>query len=153
MQPLISNLVVKKFRKGEYIQREGQEPEGLMIIREGYAICASEKLSHKFVDERVRDNIRADKDLQDFWQKHHNTIHKLQSKRLHESVHPKRGVKSAQKIPKWQSRFVYQNQRVYFDDTSQVTGDTIKPPQRVPEQHIVYKDLVSHVFSGAGLTD
>jgi len=35
LQPLISNLVVKKYRKGEYIQREGEEPAGLMIIVEG----------------------------------------------------------------------------------------------------------------------
>ena len=45
---------MKLFRKGEYIQKEGAEPEGLMIIREGYAVCAAEKLSHRFVDDRVR---------------------------------------------------------------------------------------------------
>jgi len=66
LQPLISNLVVKKYRKGEYIQKEGSEPEGLVIIREGYAICAAEKLSHRFVDERVRRNTNDEKEELEF---------------------------------------------------------------------------------------
>ena len=49
LQPLISNIIVKKYRKGEYIQREGVEPEGLIIIREGYAICVADKLAYRMV--------------------------------------------------------------------------------------------------------
>lgn len=53
LQPLISNLVVKKYRKGEYIQREGEEPPGLMILRRGHAICVADKLSFRLVNQKA----------------------------------------------------------------------------------------------------
>ena len=55
---MISNLKVIKYKKGEYIQREGQEPEGLTIIREGYAICAAEKLSHRFIGKCEKKSMK-----------------------------------------------------------------------------------------------
>ena len=43
--PLISNIIVRRFRRGEFIQKEGAEPEGLMIIKDGNVAVASNKLS------------------------------------------------------------------------------------------------------------
>ena len=62
LQPLISNLVIKKYFKGEYIQREGHEPEGLIIIREGYAICVADKLACRKVDKNSQKNFLKDSD-------------------------------------------------------------------------------------------
>lgn len=53
LQPLISNIVVRKYHKGEYIQRAGEEPEGLIIIREGYAVCVADKISCRAVSKRA----------------------------------------------------------------------------------------------------
>jgi CRP-like cAMP-binding protein len=67
LQPLISNLVVKKYRKGEYIQREGEEPAGLMIIVEGYAVCVADKLSFRRVGKRAQKNIRDETAQMEIW--------------------------------------------------------------------------------------
>lgn len=50
--PLITNLEVKMFKKGEYIQREGHEPECLVIIKDGSAIVCQEKLAMRRIPKR-----------------------------------------------------------------------------------------------------
>ena len=50
--PLISNIVVKIYKKGQFIQHEGEEPEGLIIIREGKCVVCSEKLSMRRVEKK-----------------------------------------------------------------------------------------------------
>ena len=51
LQPLITNLDIRIFRKGEFIQREGDEPEGLMIIKDGCAQVCNEKISMRRVEQ------------------------------------------------------------------------------------------------------
>ena len=48
--PLITNLDIRSFRKGEFIQREGDEPEGLILIKDGCAIVCTNKLAMRRVD-------------------------------------------------------------------------------------------------------
>jgi hypothetical protein len=43
--PLASNLLVRTYRKGQYIQLEGKVPEGLVIIRQGFGLLCSHKVS------------------------------------------------------------------------------------------------------------
>jgi hypothetical protein len=80
MLPLISNLIVKKYNKGQYIQREGQEPEGLMIIRKGHAIVCTEKRSMRRVDTKHmanNDNDDSFNEKQSYWEKNPKIMREL----------------------------------------------------------------------------
>ena len=114
LQPLISNLVVKTFRKGEYIQREGHEPEGLTIIREGYAMCVADKLSVRRVSKRGQKNVEDEGRSSEFLQNRPDVLKRTDSRRL------------------------FQNKRIYFDDNDEHGGH----PNTIPSDYVVYKDLV-----------
>ena len=45
LMPLVSNIDKKKYSYGEYIQREGEIPEGLMIIHKGQAVICKENIA------------------------------------------------------------------------------------------------------------
>ena len=56
--PLVSNMIVKKYRFGQYIQKEGEEPKGLMIIKSGQAVVCRENLEFRKVEKRhLKNNI------------------------------------------------------------------------------------------------
>ena len=52
--PLITNLDVRYYRKGEFIQKEGEEPEGLMIIRDGCAIVGTDKIAMRRLERGTK---------------------------------------------------------------------------------------------------
>jgi CRP-like cAMP-binding protein len=43
--PLASNIQIKKYKKGEYIVKAGEKPEGLIIVKEGSCIVCAEKIA------------------------------------------------------------------------------------------------------------
>ena len=57
--PLISNLIIKRYRKGQYIQKEGHEPEGLTIIKEGNCLVCTEKLAVRRIESKTNKSIHA----------------------------------------------------------------------------------------------
>lgn len=88
MLPLISNLIVKKFRKGQYIQREGEEPEGLIIIRKGHCLVCTEKLSMRRVDPKHMGNNEDDektKENEEFWASNPQELRELNAQKVYQS--------------------------------------------------------------------
>ena len=54
--PLVSNIIKKTYIFGDYIQKQGEEPKGLMILKEGQAAVCAESLAARRVDKRHRRN-------------------------------------------------------------------------------------------------
>ena len=67
LQPLISNIIVKTYSKGEYIQREGHVPEGLIIIRKGSALSVTDKLSFRRLGRHAKHNFYGSSDIKPIW--------------------------------------------------------------------------------------
>ena len=99
MLPLITNLDIRYYRKGQYIQREGEEPEGLMIIREGCAIVGKDKISMRRLQRGAKLAPEVDHKEIKMWR--HN---------------PKL-------LKKYQSARVFQNKRFYLDENSRRGGN------------------------------
>ena len=81
--PLITNLNVRIFRKGEFIQREEVEPEGLMIIRDGCAIVGTDKISMRRLDRSaIRTNPEVTETQIKMWRSNPELLEKYQTNRV-----------------------------------------------------------------------
>ena len=49
--PLVSNIKKTKYRFGDYIQKEGEVPKGLLIIKEGQASVCRDSIAARKVNK------------------------------------------------------------------------------------------------------
>jgi hypothetical protein len=115
--PLISNIIVRTYRRGEFIQQEGAEPEGMMIIKEGNAAVCSSKLSLRRLPDGQTDGTPQP------WEQTQQSSLASKSKM---SVHMKNVIAHTS------SRRIYQNKQLYLDEYKHI----------VPKNVIIYNDLL-----------
>ena len=90
------------YRKGDYIQREGEIPEGLMLIKEGCAVVCTDKLSMRRLEHSQNRNSKtfSDKEIEK-WKRH------------------------PQAYQKYKNHRIFQNKEMYLDDDGNVIPDDI----------------------------